>query len=652
MPRKLGLQYPGKWPHLLIALMVFLRLNPAVAQDTAESSTSDDAITRIIEEGMNHSQVMTNLGYLTEIIGPRLTGSPNLKRANEWTRDRLTSWGLTNAHLEAWGPFGRGWTLQKFSAQLVEPQAVNLIAYPNAWSPGLKQPLVGRVVYFDARTNSDLKKFEGKLKGAIVLSGPMREASAPPFEPQARRLVATNLLALANAGQPRGGPARFQSPDQLGGPPSANRGTNAFNRGRRGFPGRFLPFLAREGAALIVNESSQGDAGAVFVSAASVPRPGSETNNDFSFGGAFGPNATNQIRAWATNAPAFPPQITIAAEDYNRMARMIQRGENLKMAVELKVKFNKDDLDAYNTVAEIPGTDLKDQVVMLGGHLDSWHAGTGATDNGAGVAAAMEAVRIITALNLKPRRTIRIGLWSGEEQGLYGSKAYVSEHFGYFTNLTQSVADTGRSKEAGGDAPASGTDAQAPDDTQKASPRRSSEAKAGTTNMQNASSRRSSAARAGTRDTPPSSETTRKLIRRPDYDKFSIYFNLDNGAGKIRGVYLQGNEALRPIFRRWLEPFRDMGAETLSASNTGSTDHISFDTVGLPGLEFIQDPLDYMTRTHHSNLDVLDRIQPDDLKQAATIIAAFVYNAAMADEKMPRKPLLENPPRRGRAALD
>jgi len=590
----------------ICALSIFYGFYAAAAEDNPTSSRTNDAIAQIIDEGINHSQAMTNLSYLCDVIGPRLTGSPNLKRANEWTRDKLASWGLTNAHLEAWGPFGRGWTLQKFSAQLIEPQTINLIAYPNAWSPGLEQPLVADVVYFDARTNADLKKFEGKLKGAIVLSGPMREMNAP-FAPMARRLVETNLLALANAGEPRDGRARFQSPDQLGGTNSPSRGSGAFGRRGRGFPGRYLPFLARESAALIVNESSTGDAGAVFVTSASIPRPESETNTDSGFGFGFGPNATNLIRAWATNAPAIPPQITVAAEDYNRMARMIQQGEKLKMAVDLKVKFNDDDLMAYNTVAEIPGSDLKDEIVMLGAHLDSWHSGTGATDNGAGVAATMEAVRIITALSLKPRRTIRIALWSGEEQGMYGSKAYVSDHFGYFTNETRSIAAAPSNKESG-----------------------SSEPSATSTNA----------------------ETLRKLVRGPEYDKLSIYFNLDNGAGKIRGVYLQGNEALRPIFRRWLEPFRDVGAETLTLSNTGSTDHMSFDTIGLPGLEFLQDPLDYSTRTHHSNEDVFDRIQADDLRQASTIIAAFVYDAAMADEKMPRKPLVENPPRRARPSFD
>src|SRR6267142_7044523 len=257
----------------VIAGMIFWQSNSVLAQDGPASSRTNDAIARIIEEVMNQSQAMTNLSYLCDVIGPRLTGSPNLKRANEWTRDTLTSWGLTNAHLEPWGPFGRGWTLQRFSAQLVEPQTINLIAYPNAWSPGFEKSLVADVVYFDARTNADLKKFEGKLKGAIVLAGPMREVNAP-FAPFARRLVETNLLALANAGEPRDGRARFQSPDQFGGTNSPSRGPGAFGRRGRGFPGRFLPFLAREGAALIVNESSSGDGGAVFVTSASVPRPG------------------------------------------------------------------------------------------------------------------------------------------------------------------------------------------------------------------------------------------------------------------------------------------------------------------------------------------------------------------------------------------
>jgi Zn-dependent M28 family amino/carboxypeptidase len=277
---------------------------------------------------------------------------------------------------------------------------------------------------------------------------------------------------------------------------------------------------------------------------------------------------------------------------------MIQQGEKVKMLVDLQVQFHEADPMAYNTVAEIPGSDLKDELVMLGAHMDSWHSGTGATDNGAGVAVTMEAVRILRALDLQPRRTIRIGLWSGEEEGLLGSKAFVAKHFGYYTNITNAVV------------------AKSPKDD-----RALLDTSAPSTNQ-----------------TP---RTTRKLIRHREYDKFSAYFNLDNGTGKIRGVYLQGNESVRPWFRRWLEPFRDLGAETLTLSNTGGTDHQSFDAIGLPGFQFIQDSIEYWTRTHHSNADVFDRIQAGDLKQASVIMASFVYEAAMADEKLPRKPLNE-----------
>jgi Zn-dependent M28 family amino/carboxypeptidase len=253
---------------------------------------------------------------------------------------------------------------------------------------------------------------------------------------------------------------------------------------------------------------------------------------------------------------------------------------------------------AYNTVAEIAGGDLKDEIVMLGAHLDSWHAGTGATDNGAGCAAVMEAVRIIQALDLKPRRTIRVALWTGEEQGLYGSKAYVARHFGSYPEA-EANAERGRgrrSRDAATD-PTSGP------------------------------------------TTRPSSRPARQLVRKEEYEKLSVYFNLDNGSGKIRGVYMEGNEAVRPIFRRWLAPFEDLGATTLSLSTTGGTDHMSFDAIGLPGFQFIQDPIEYWSRTHHSNADVYDRLQAEDLKQASVILATFAYNAAMADERMPRKPL-------------
>ena len=593
----------------LVVLTLTLQLN-AFAQDGDSSLTeTNNPIDRIREEGMNHSQVMETLSALTEVIGPRLTGSPNLKRANEWTRDQLKSWGLSNAHLEAWGPFGRGWSLKRFSAQVIEPQTIPLIGYPAAWSPGFDKPLRAEVVYFEGGTN-DMEKCKGKLEGKIVLNGPIRELR-PRFEQVASRLAETNLLRLANspagrngdsilAGEARGFGARGGFSNRLerivrrGGSDESDSSTNSVRgpgpgtrgpgRGRAGNLSRSLSFLAKENAALVVNPSSQGDGGTFFVSSASVPGA--------IFGGG---SSSNNPRAWSTNAPRIPPQITLAAEDYNRLVRLIQHGENLKMEVDLQVQFHQDDLMAYNTIAEIPGTDLKHEIVMLGGHLDSWHSGTGATDNGAGVAATMEAVRILTALKLQPRRTVRIGLWSGEEQGLLGSKAYVAKHFGYYTNSSSTT-----------------TAVRAPKDEESFGTR--------------------------TRSSSTNSSSSRKLIRGPEFENLSVYFNLDNGAGKIRGVYMQGNEALRPLFRRWMEPFSELGAETLTLAYTSGTDHTSFDAIGLPAFQFIQDPIDYWTRTHHSNEDVYDRVPPEDLKQAATIIAAFVYDAAMSDEKVPRKP--------------
>ena len=519
---------------------------------------------------MNRSQVMQTLSYLSDVIGPRLTASPGMKRANDWTRDQLTKWGLQNARLESFGPFGRGWTLKKFSAQVVEPLAIPLIAFPKAWSPGFATPITADVVYFDARSEADLEKFKGKLNGKIVLTAPIRDVPAH-FQAQGTRLSEKELLTLADAPEPRptGGRRNFE------GNPTA--------RAAALFTGAKLRFFQAEGAALLI-DPSRGDGGTIFVQSAQVPPPVAD------------PNATTQTRgtpAYDKSAPKLTPQVVLAIEHYNRIVRMLQAGESVKMNVDLSVAWQEADLMGYNTIAEIPGTDLKDEVVMLGGHMDSWHSGTGATDNAAGVSVAMEAVRIIQALGLKPRRTIRVALWSGEEQGLLGSRAYVAQHFGSMQNPATSAA------------PATG---------------------GANTNSMGGGNGNGGA---------PSGPT---LTTKPDYEKLSAYFNLDNGTGKIRGVYLQGNEAVRPLFRQWLAPFRDMGATTLSISNTGGTDHLAFDAIGLPGFQFIQDEIEYDTRTHHSNQDVFDRIQADDMKQASTIMAAFVYQTAMRDQKLPRKP--------------
>jgi hypothetical protein len=549
-----------------VGLLIISLLAPnALAQQpttTPAQPDPNDPIARIKEEGMNHSQVMDTLSYLSDVIGPRLTASPNMKRANEWTRDQLTKWGLQNAHLESWGPFGRGWTLKRFSAQVVAPQTIPLIAYPKAWSPALSEPLTADVVYVDAQNEADLQKFAGQLKGKIVLTSPMREVKAR-FEAPGSRLNEKDLLALADAPEPQ--------PAQRGG--AGGRGGDAFRNAQRMTSAKYL-FFQKEGAALLIDPSRIGDGGTLFVQSATVPQAPSTAPQG---GGGFnrGP------QPYEKNAPAITPQLVMSIEHYNRIVRMIRANENVRMTVDLQVEYQDADPMGYNTIAEIPGSDLKDEVVMLGGHMDSWHSGTGATDNGAGVSVAMEAMRILQALNLKPRRTIRIGLWTGEEQGLLGSAAYVTQHFG------------------------------------KLEPGNSGVVPPGTPNSQPAA--------------------PQKLTKLPDYDKLAGYFNLDNGTGKIRGVYLQGNEGVRPIFRQWLAPFKDMGAATLSISNTGGTDHLSFDRIGLPGFQFIQDEIEYDTRTHHSNQDVFDRIQSDDMKEAATIMAAFVYATAMRDEKLPRK---------------
>src|SRR5256714_3092373 len=543
-------------------------------QATQPQLDPNDPIAKIRDEGLNRSQAMQTLSYLSDVIGPRLTASPGMKRANEWTRDQLTKWGLQNAHLEPWGPFGRGWSLKRFSAQVTEPLTIPLIAYPKAWSPGLATPLTAEVVYVDARSEADLEKFKGKLNGKIVLTAPMREVTAH-FDAQGTRLNEKDLLTLADAPEPR--------PSGRG-----NFGNNPTFRAQLEFAGAKLRFFQAEGAALLI-DPSRGDGGTLFVQSAQAPPPPRDPNST-------GP-APRAVSPYDKSAPKVTPQLVLAVEHYNRIGRILQAGEPVKMTVDLSVAWQDTDLMGYNTIAEIPGTDLKDEIVMLGGHMDSWHAGTGATDNGAGVAVAMEAVRIIQALGLKPRRTIRIGLWTGEEQGLLGSRAYVAEHFGSLqTPATSAAPATGG---ANNNAMGGG----------------------------NGNGNGNGAAPAGP-----------VLVKKAEYDKLSAYFNLDNGTGKIRGVYLQGNESVRSLFRQWLMPFRDMGAATLTIANTGGTDHLSFDGIGLPGFQFIQDEIEYDTCTHHSNQDVFDRIQGDDMKQAATIMAAFVYQTAMRDEKLSRKP--------------
>lgn len=526
-----------------------------------------EIIDRIRDEGMNRSQVMQTLSYLTDVIGARVTGSPNMKRANEWTRETLAKWGLQNAKLEPWGPFGRGWELKDFKATIVSPYTIPVIAYPKAWSPSTKGAVTADVVYLDVKSDEDFAKYKGQLRGKIVLASRPRDLKAA-FEAAASRLTDEELAKLAAAPDPNA-----PRPDQPAAGPQPPSPQQAERLQRFMMQLKAANFLLDEGAAVIVDSSGNGSGGTVFVQGANVAQsvPADPTQ-------IF--NNRNRLQPFQKEAEArMLPQMTMATEDYNRLVRMIQNGVKPQMTVNIETKYYDDDLMGYNTVAEIPGTDpaLKEQLVMLGGHMDSWQSGTGTTDDAAGVAAAMEAVRIIQAAGLKPRRTIRIALWSGEEQGLLGSRAYVKQHFGEMKGAQNQFG---------------------PRDPNAPKP---------------------------------------EFVKGPEYDKLSAYFNLDNGTGKIRGVYLQGNANVKPIFEAWLVPFGDLGAKTLTMSNTGGTDHLSYDAIGLPGFQFIQDDIEYDTRTHHSNQDVFDRSQADDLKQAATIMAAFVYQTAMMDDKMPKK---------------
>ena len=563
-----------RYTAILLTILISFASSVAVSAQGPQEKFDQDAITKIKEEGMNRSQVMDTLSYITDVPGARLTGSPNIRVAQEWAKQKLAAWGLQNSHLESWGPFGRGWSLEGFSANLIKPNYAPLIAYPKAWSPATNGVVRGQPVFFDAKTDADFEKYKGKLKGAIVLLTEAREVK-PHYEALGHRQTDEELLRLADA-----------EPQGAGGPggPRGFRMTDEQRAAQALLLKKWL-MLQEEGAALVL-EPGRGDGGTLFVQSANLAYP-QDTPAD----------KRKNVRD--KDATMVVPQVVVAVEHYNRIIRMLQRGAPVQLEFNVAAKFHDQDLMSYNVVAEIPGTDLKDEVVMLGAHFDSWHTGTGATDNAAGSAVCMEAVRILQSLGLKPRRTIRIGLWSGEEEGLLGSRAYVAEHFG---------KRLGGDQRFGGGPPPAG--AQPPAEPQA----------------------------------PPQFEL------KPEHEKVAGYFNLDNGTGKIRGIYMQGNEEVRSIFRAWFAPFKELvgtskdnAYATLSIANTGGTDHLSYDAVGLPGFQFIQDQIEYETRTHHSNMDVYDRIQEDDMKQASTIMAAFVYNTAMRDKKLPRKPLPGQP---------
>ncbi|HTP13052.1 MAG TPA: M20/M25/M40 family metallo-hydrolase [Bacteroidota bacterium] len=521
-----------------------------------EEKIDTTALAKIKDEGMNHSQVMETLSYLSDVYGPRLAWSPEYKQAAEWAASELKKWGLQNVHFENTSPVGRGWTVKNFSAQAVAPRVFPLIAYPKAWSPGLKGAVRGEAVYLNAKTEADLEKYKGKLKGAFVLISQPMPLKAH-FTPDGQRTADSTLLQLADAAPPM--------PGQRPRAPFDTAMVNRFLATMR-FTAKKADFCEQEGAVALI-DVSRGDFGTVFVQSATIPRSVNSIQD------LFGP----RMAAYSPDAPKILPQVTVASENYNRLVRMIEKGQSVKLQMSLDVEFTKAD-SGFDIIGEIPGSDLKNEVVQVGGHFDSWHGGTGATDDGAGSAASMEAVRILKATGLQPRRTIRVSLWEAEEEGLLGSASYVAKHFGERKGGDRLAMMMGM----GG----SGT-----------------------------------------------------LNTLPEYDNFDVYFNHDNGTGKIRGVYLQGNEAARPIFRAWFAAFGDPTAQTITINNTGGTDHLSFDAIGLPGFQFIQDPIEYDTRTHHSNMDVFDRVQEDDMKQASTIMAFFLYQAANRDGKFPHKPM-------------
>jgi len=513
-------------------------------------------IGRIRDEGLNRSQVMDHVSWLSDVYGPRLTGSPAIMQASEWVIKKVTEWGLTNAHREPW-KFGKGWSLVRFSAHLVEPQIQPLIGFPIEWSTGTKGTVTGDVVRVQIATEADFLKYHGKLAGKVALTQPARQVrllEGPIIlrmdEKWIKEAETTPVPAARGSGRAGGAPAE----DEPGG---GSRGAAA------AFRQKLSEFMAAEGALAIFERGSDSD-----MAAGGSDLTWQQQRPD---GGTIFPaGAAPRDEKAGTGVP----RVTLAVEHYNRMIRVLDKGIPVKVELNVETKyFDETSMNGFNTVADMPGSDLASEVVLLGAHFDSHPYATGATDNATGSAAMMEALRILKAIGVKPRRTIRLGLWGGEEQGLLGSRAYVREHFADIETMTL----------------------------------------------------------------------------KPDHAKLAAYFNSDNGTGRVRGIWMQGNLAVRPIFEQWMAPLKDLGVTILSPRPVTSTDHLSFDNAGLPGFQFLVDRLEYNARTHHSNMDTFDRVQRDDMIQQATVIAVFAYNAAMRDEKLPRKALPPAPRARGSA---
>ena len=518
---------------------------PQPAQETLDLTMYQ----RIRDEGLGHSHVMEFASALMDGIGPRLTGSPNLKRANEWTRDQLAAMGCSNAHLEDWGEFGMGWQQLNTWVRMASPDTAVFIAQASPWSPSTNGAVTGQAIWLDVKTPEDLDKYKGKVNGKIVLYGDMREVK-PVDKPLFEREDEKDLAKIAE---------HPLTPEDAYGPYKQEY------MKRRELNEKVIAFLVSEHALAVILPSRDG------------------RNGGGSGGTIFVDRGLGSEVYKREHVMPFPVVIA-AIENYGRVYRLLKANVPVSVEMNVDTKFTGDHEHGFDTIAEIPGTDpkLKDEVVMVGAHLDSWASATGATDNGAGTVVGMEVMRILNALQVKPRRTIRIGLWTGEEQGEYGSSGYVKQHFGYVPLST------------------------APDQMKLP-------------------------------------EWLRKpggpVQLKPDQQKISGYFNVDNGTGKILGVYLQENAAAAPIFAQWIAPLKDLGVTTITMRTTEGTDHESFDAVGIPGFQFIQDRLDYGSRTHHSNMDTYERLQPGDLAQAAVVEAIFVHNTAMRDQMLPRKPL-------------
>ena len=517
----------------------------AACAANAQEKIDLDMTGRIRAEAFNRSQVMATLGELTEQVGPRLTNSPGMARANAWARGKFNGWNLSNVRDESMGSFGRGWEFSDASATMLSPRAFPLHVLPKAWTPGTNGAVEGDAILAKIESKADLEKFKGKLRGKVVLASDPRdykfgdEADSDRYDDkELQELVGVDVPKDRDGGDRAAMLKRFRDRTEFG--PLLNQ------------------FLVDEGVLATISISGR-DNGILAVQGGGSRKAGESVG---------------------------VPALVMGAEQYNMLARTLKKDGTVRLRANVAARFTDEaDQPAYNTIAEIPGSGPhRNEVVMIGAHMDSWHAGTGASDNGAGVAVVMEAMRILKAVGAKPDRTIRVALWTGEEQGLLGSAAYVAEHFAHYPEPT--------------------------DPEQKAIPAFLRQDKG-------------------------------KLVRADGYDKLAAYFNLDNGSGRIRGIYAQENMAVAPIFEEWLKPWHDVGATIVTQQNTGSTDHISFDRVGLPGFQFVQDGLDYFSNVHHTDLDTYDHASAQDLKQASAIMAAFAYNAAMRPAKLPRKPLAD-----------